>query len=203
MAALYPAPGFLSFLEQGEPLYVISRSSGLTMPIRDTKTEYHPSTGEVVKVHPAISLQFSLGGGAPDWAKDAVQSLPGFGSGLGHNEDPFSRVGVLDTDDEAKNQGWSREDKEFVEQALLKAPSNGVEYVICEAPKIGKPWATYDEFVGEDAVAKIVYTIDLVGASVFDTLRYEKESLHRAEVIDALEALLEKDAEDVVGVISA
>lgn len=183
-------------------MYVISRSAGLTMPLRDTKTDY-AQNGAAIKVYPAISVQFQHGGGAPDWAKEAVRKLPGFGQGLGENEDPFTRVGVLDTDSEAINQNWSPEDKEFVEQALIRAASNGVEYVICAAPKATRPWSTYDEFVGEDAVAKIAYTIDLVGADPKGVLRYEKENLGRPEVVEMLEARIEAEAEDVVGVISA
>lgn len=183
-------------------MYLISRSAGLTMPLRDTKTEYHPQTGAVIKVHPALSVQFQHSGGAPDWAKDAVQRLPGWGNGLGHNEDPFTRVGVLDTDDEAKRQNWTPEEKEFVEQALAKAPSSGIEYVICSPPKTVKPWDKYDEFVGEDAVEKILYTVDLIGAEPKSVLRYEQENLGRQDVIEALEELAEKDAEDVIEVIS-
>lgn len=188
-------------LDKEKTLFLISRSAGLTMPLRDTSTEY-TRNGDVLKVHPAISVQFGPGGGAPDWAKDAVQKLPGWGSGLGHNEDPFSRVGVLDTDLEAINQNWSAEDKEFVENALRRAGANGVQYVICEAPRAAKPWSTYDEFVGEDAVAKILYTIELVGADPKAVLRYEQENLNRAEVVEAIEAKIEADADEVVGVIS-
>jgi hypothetical protein len=183
-------------------LYLISRSSSLTMPLRDTQTDYHPVTGAIIRVRPALSVQFQKSGGAPDWARDAVQQLAGFGNGLGHNEDPFSRVGVLDTDDEAARQGWTDEEKEFVEGALLRASSNGSEYVICSAPKIGKPWDKYDEFVGEDAVDKILYTVDLIGADAKSVLRYERENLARESVISALEERVEQDEENVAAVIS-
>lgn len=183
-------------------MYLISRSAGLTMPLRDTKTEYHPQTGAVIKVHPALSVQFQHSGGAPDWAKDAVQNLPSWGTGLGHNEDPFSRVGVLDTDDEAKRQNWTPEEKEFVERALANAASNGIEYVICSAPKVPKPWDKYDEFVGEDAVEKILYTVDLIGADPKSVMRYEQENLGRQDVIEALEQKVAEEEQDVAAVIS-
>lgn len=182
-------------------MYLISRSTGLTMPLRDTKTEYAPN-GAIVKVNPALSVQFAYGGGAPDWARDAVSQLPGWGTGLGHEEDPFTRLGVLDTDEEAKRQNWNAEEKAFVEEALFKAPANGIEYVICSAPKTKRPWDKYDEFTGDEAVAKILYTVDLIGADPNLVLRYEKENLDRADVVEALEDLVSKDAEDVVGVIS-
>ena len=172
------------------------------MPLRDTQTDYAPN-GAVIKVRPALSVQFSPQGSAPDWAKDAVEKLANWGVGVGLNEDPHTRVGSLDTDDEAKRQNWTPEEKEFVEQALVNAPSNGSEYVICSAPKTARPWGTYDEFVGEEAVAKILYTADLTGVDPKAVLRYERENADREDVVAALEGLIEKYEEDVVGVISA
>lgn len=184
-------------------MFLISRSAGLTMPLRDTETDYHPRTGAVIKVNRALSVQFLSAGGAPDWAKEAVRGLAGWGQGIGLEEDPFSRVGMLDTDEEAERQNWNPEEKEFVDNALLKATSNGTEYVIANAPKTAKPWDKYDEFVGEDAVEKILYTIDLIGAVPQLVLRYEKENLNREDVKAAVETLIERDNDDVVGVISA
>lgn len=182
-------------------MYVISKSPSLTMPLRDSSTDYAPN-GAVVKVNRALSIQFHRSGGAPDWAKDAVSKLPGFGKGMGHNEDPFTRVGVIDTDEEAIRQGWTPEEKAFVEQALQNAPSSGIEYVICAAPKATKPWDKYDEFVGQDAVEKILYAIEFIGADPAHVVRYEKENQNRPEVIEAVEALIEREEEDIVGVIS-
>ena len=183
-------------------MYLISRSKSLTMPLRDTKTEYHPQTGVVLKVHPALSVQFYPAAGAPDWAKEAVAKLAGFNRGLGNNEDPYSRVGALDLDEEAKRQNWTPEEKKFAEEALTNADANGVEYVICSPPKTVKPWDKYDEFVGEDAIEKILYTIDLIGAEPKAVLRYEKENANREDVIEAIQSLVEKDEEDVVQVIA-
>jgi hypothetical protein len=171
------------------------------MPLRDTTTEYAPN-GAAIKVNPALSVQFRPAAGAPDWAREAVRNLPNFGAGVGLDEDPFSRVGGLDTDEEAKHQNWTPEEKEFVENALVKGSANGVEYVVCSAPKTARPWSSYDEFVGEDAVAKILYTVDLTGAVPRDVLRYERENLDRPDVVAALEDLVEKEEENVVGVIS-
>lgn len=170
------------------------------MPLRDTKTEYHPANGQVVKVHPALAAQFQHSAGVPDWAREAVKQLPGWGNGLGHNEDPFTRCGVLDTDVEAERQGWTPEDKEFVEAALTKASSNGVEYVICSAPKAEKPWPKYDEI--EDA-EQAAWQIDQAGYDIGQVKRYEKENRNREDFIAAFDALQEKLNEDVVGVISA
>lgn len=173
------------------------------MPLRDTKPKYHPTTGAVIEVLPALSAQFHHAAGVPDWAKDAVQQLPGWGNGIGLNEDPFTRCGWLDTDEEAKRQNWSPEDKAFVEERLLNAPANGTEYVICEPPKTAKPWPKYDDVHGDEAAAQIAWQVDQLGLDPKSVKRYEQENSDRADVVAALDDLIQKDAEDVVGVISA
>ena len=183
-------------------MYLISRSANLCMPLRDTKTEYHPSTGAVLKVNPALSAQFQHAAGVPDWAKEAVQNLPSWGNGIGLNEDPFTRCGILDTDEEAKRQNWSDDEKAYVEQALRNAPSNGVEYVICEAPKTAKPWPKYDDITGDDAAAQIAWQVDQLGLDPKSVRRYEQENADRESVVNALDDLITKDEEDVIGVIT-
>jgi len=184
-------------------LYLISRSANLCMPLRETKTEYHPATGAVLKVHPALAAQFQHAAGVPDWAKDAVQQLPSWGNGIGLNEDPFTRCGVLDTDTEAERQNWSPEEKAYVEAALERASSNGVEYVICGAPKAIKPWPKYDEITGDEAAEQIAWQVDQLGIDIGSVKRYEQENANRESVFAALDRLQEQLNEDVVGVISA
>lgn len=182
-------------------MYAISRSARLTMPLRDTKTVY-TTKGDVDHVKPAISVQFEPAAGVPDWAKDAVEKLPGWGNGLGHNWDPFVHCGIFNSDEEALRQGWSDEDKAFVEERLLNASSNGVEYVVCEAPKTAKPWPKYDDITGEDRAAQIAWQVDQLGLDPKAVLRYEMENVADSKTITALEDLISKDAEDVVGVIT-
>jgi hypothetical protein len=184
-------------------LYLISRSAGLTLPIRDTKTEYNTATGVVVKVHPALSARFEPSAGVPDWAREAAKTLPNWGNGLGHNWDPYKFCGILDTDEEAKRQNWTPEDKAFVEKALLNSTDNGVQYVIAEAPKTAKPWPKYDDITGAEAAEQIAWQVDQLGLDPKSVRRYERENADREGVIAALEDLIAKDAEDVVGVISA
>ena len=183
-------------------LYAISRSANLCMPLRDTKTEYHPSTGAVLKVNPALSAQFQPSAGVPDWAKEAAGTLPNWGNGLGHGWDPYKFCGILDTDEEAKRQNWSDDEKAYVEKALRNAPSNGVEYVICEAPKTAKPWPKYDDITGDDAAAQIAWQVDQLGLDPKSVRRYEQENADRESVVNALDDLITKDEEDVVGVIT-
>lgn len=192
----------LSLFYKESFLYAISRSANLNMPLRATTTEYHPATGAVLKVHPALSAQFHHAAGVPDWAKEAVQQLPSWGNGIGLNEDPFTRCGILDTDEEAKRQNWSPEDQAYVEEALRNAPSNGAEYVICEAPKTAKPWPKYDDIQGDEAAQQIAWQVDSLGLSVGSVRRYEQENAAREDVLAALDELEAKLSEDVVGVIT-
>ena len=184
-------------------MYLISRSASLTLPLRDRKVEYHPATGEVVKVHQALSVQFQHAGYVPPYAMEAVKQLPNWGNGLGHNEDPFTRCGALDTDVEAVRQGWTPEEKQYIEAALLRGTSNGVEYVIANAPKAAKPWPKYDEIVGAEAATQIAWQVDQLGLDPKAVRQYENENAAREDVVTALEALVSQEDEDVVGVISA
>lgn len=183
-------------------MYLISRSASLTLPLRDRKVEYTPQ-GDVARVIPALSVQFQHAGYVPPYAQEAVKDLPGWGRGIGLNEDPFTRCGVLDTDAEALVQGWSDEDKSFVEQALKNATANGVEYVIADEPKAAKPWPKYDDIVGDEAAEQIAWQVDQLGLSVNAVLAYERENEDRADVIAALSELLKQQEDDVIGVISA
>ena len=184
-------------------MYAISRSANLTIPIREGKVDYHPTTGVVLRTHPALAVQFQNAVDVPSWAREAVSQLPGWGRGMGHNEDPFTRCGVLDTDVEAERKNWDAEEKAYVEAALERASSNGVEYVICGAPKAVKPWPKYDEIKGADAAEQIAWQVDQIGIPIGDVRRYEQENANREEVFAALDRLQEQLNEDVVGVISA
>lgn len=186
-------------------MYLISRSSGLTLPVRDRKNHYIQVGQEMVldRVDPAISIDFKPAGNVPPYAREAVSKLPNWGVGLGHNEDPFTRCGAVDTEVEAALQGWDAATLEFVDKALLASPSNGVEYIAIEAPKTLKPFPKYDEIVGEQAAEQIAFYVEQLGIDAGQVRQYELENEQRADVIAAMDALIEKLNEDVVEVISA
>lgn len=186
-------------------MYLISRSARLNLPIRDRQIEYHPQTGAVLRIKPAISVQFEHAGSVPDYAKEAAQKLANWGAGIGHEEDPFTRCGSLDTEVEAERQGWSAEDRALVESVLKNGPSNGVEYVIAEKARAEKPWPSYDKIDGDEADAAFLISKKVV-EDEWDprfVLTYEAENANRPLVIAALEALVAEQDADVVGVISA
>jgi hypothetical protein len=184
-------------------VYCISRSANLTLPIRDRKVHYHPVNGEIVKVDEALSVQFKHAGSVPPYAREAVQRLANWGVGLGHNEDPFSRCGAVDTEVEKVAQGWSDDEHSFVCEALRNSQSSGIEFVIVEAPPIAKPFPKYDDIVGEQAAEQIAFYADELGIDPGQIKLYEQENLDREDVIARMDALIEKQNEDIVEVISA
>lgn len=186
-------------------MYLISRSSGLTMPIRDRKNHYIQVGGEMVldRVDEAISIQFKLAGNVPPYAREAVQKLANWGVGVGHNEDPFTRCGAVDTEVEAELQGWDEETLAFVDERLRASGSNGLEFVIVEAPRTPKPFPKYDEIVGEQKAKQVAFYVEQLGIDPGQVRQYELENERDEATIDAMDALIEKQNEDVVEVISA
>lgn len=192
-------------------MYLISRSAGLTLPIRSQKTFYvqsGPNAGDVDHVVPALTAEFRPAGFVPPFAREAVSKLPNFGLGMGmyesgEREDPYTRCGALDTDLEAIAQGWSDEDKLVVEQALMRANSNGIEYIIVEAPAAAKPWPKYDDIDGPDAAEQIAFYVNQLGVDPGVVKVYELENRKREDVVAAMDREIDKQNEDVVGVISA
>lgn len=184
----------------------ISRSAGLTMPIRANKNVYTPQ-GDLLRVEPALSVQFQNAGDVPAFAREAVSGLAHWGVGLGHYEsgepeDPFTRCGILDTEIEAERQSWTPEEREIVEQALLRAQSHGTEYIAVSPPAATKPWPKYDDIVGPDAAEQIGFYSDQLGIDPTSVKNYELENLQREDVIAAMDAEIEKLSADIVGVIS-
>jgi hypothetical protein len=175
------------------------------MPIRDRKNHYIQVGTEMVldRVDPAISIEFKLAGNVPPYAREAVMKLANWGVGVGENEDPFTRCGAVDTEVEADLQGWDDATHAFVCERLRAAGSNGIEYVIVEAPKALKPFPKYDDIVGEQKAEQIAFYVEQLGIDPGSVKQYELENDKDGATIDAMDALIEKQNEDVVEVISA
>lgn len=182
-------------------MYLISRSTNLELPIRDQKIHYTPK-GDVDHVEKPLAVKFKHAGNVPPYAREAVSRLANWGVGLGEHEDPFTRCGAVDTEAEQIEQGWTDEEREVVENALMKAGSNGIEYIIVEAPATVAPWSKYDEIEGEQAADEITYYSEKLGIDPGTIRQYELENQKRPEVIAAMDRLVEKQNEDIVGVIS-
>lgn len=186
-------------------MYLISRSSGLTMPIRDRKPHYIQVGNEMVLDHvdEAVSIQFKPAGNVPPYAREAVTKLANWGVGIGFNEDPFTRCGAVDTEVEADLGGWDEATREFVDEALRRSGSNGIEFVIVDTPKTPRPFPKYDEIVGEQKAEQVAFYVEQLGLDPGQVKQYEAENDQDGATIAAMDALIEKQNEDVVEVISA
>lgn len=185
-------------------MFAISRSANLTLPIRDRKVVYHPGTTQVDRVEPAVSVYFQHSGTVPDYAREAVSKMVDWGRGIGRDEDPFERCGIVDTDDLAVREMWDEDTKAEVEEILRKG--SGSLYVIAEPDKAPKPWPNYDSLHAEDDYEAAFAISKKVAEDGYDAkavLKYEGQNQKRALVIDALELLVKESEADVLGVISA
>lgn len=180
----------------------ISRHAGLSLPIRATTPHYHPTSGVVIKVDPAVSVQFYHAGTVPEYAHEAVSKMGDWGTGIGRDENPFDWCGIFDLDEAALRNGWSPEDKALVEEILDKGA--GTLYVRADPPRIPAPWPNYDKIVGEDADVAFAVTrkVQEDGYSPSDVAAYESQGLARPLVLEAL-ASLEPAGDEVVGIVNA
>lgn len=104
-------------------------------------------------------------------------------------------LGWFDTDMAAADVGWPADRKHEYEQKMLRQ-SGPTSFVPVTPPKPTPPWPTYDALVARgrrsaaNVAERIVETIAATGVHPDAVLAYERETLNRPEVVEALEALL-------------
>jgi hypothetical protein len=161
-------------------------------PIREPENKY-TVTGILEKTIPGLDVEFAKGGAVPVYAREQVAALPQFYRGIGIDEDPYTRVAAFDSLAAQEVNGWSDEDREYVESVLLKAC--GVDFVCVDQPKLKPPWPAYDKLVAvgkrtkQMVAEKIVERVAEDGYDAGAVLAYERQELNRPEVVEALEAV--------------
>ena len=100
------------------------------------------------------------------------------------------RVGVYDTDEEARNNRWTEERRVEIEGLMKTAIGYGVDFVAVEAPKLAAPWPSYDEIKGPGAINKIKMLVTDGGYDAAYVVEYEKQNRNREPLIAELEALI-------------
>jgi hypothetical protein len=181
----------------------VSRSAGLTLPIRGTKTSYYEN-GVVKDVKPAVSVKFEHAANVPEYAKAALAAMPDFWKGVGEDEDPYSLCGIFDTRLAAEREGWDDETLAEVEAALARV--SGGSFIIAEKPPVAKPWPNYDRVRGEDDAETAYLLTRKIAEDGFDpraVREYERENARRPLVLEALDVLVAEAEADIVGVIQA
>lgn len=99
-----------------------------------------------------------------------------------------SRISGYDTEIAQQEQGWTDEEREIVEQALLKSVHLGSDHILLKATAVPVPWPNYDT---DD-----LETIKLIAtrAGLVDAVRaYERQNANRPEIF---ELFTEPEAEE-------
>lgn len=120
--------------------------------------------------------------------------------------DPSIRVSYYDTLEAQREEGWSDEFREQVEQGLLSNPFHGSEFLMVEQPELPAPWPKYDELVAhgrrtsEMVAEKIAETVRDLGLDPEEVIAYERANRNREEVVNAILGVQEEQSEGEVEV---
>lgn len=171
----------------------ISPHKGFELCLRNPRITGFTQQGDPIYDGSYLKAEFQQGGVSP-WEYDLALKSFAF-RGAYEDEDLYSRISWFDTEIAQKHYKWTDEERKFAEERLKEDQTNGLSYIIVEAPKVPAPWAKYDDL--KDA-SEIVALMDATGTEAGDVLSYERQNKNRQAVIDAVEA-----SEDEVPVAEA
>lgn len=165
----------------------ISKSQRFKKTLRKAKltlvnTELGPERQEE---SPPLIGYFQQGGATPAETRIALERFKF--KGLGYDENPATRLSVLDTDELAHAQGWTAEEKAEIEELLDNGQGEFYFRVVRERAE--KPWGNYDE----TPAAQIAATATMIGADIGAVLAYERENKNRKSVLEELEKAAESE----------
>lgn len=109
----------------------------------------------------------------------------------GRDIDPSYRIGVIDTEVLALQNGWSEEEHQLVIDRLREGV--GQDYVEFLREPMTAPWSNYDALEDSDRIVELALATD---ADLRLVAEYEAEHRNRPEVLQALREAGE--TEDVV-----
>lgn len=101
---------------------------------------------------------------------------------------PDYRIGVYDTTRQQETNQWTDELRLKVEQRLLDEQKSG-DVIALPKTTVPAPWPAYDSFQG--TVRQLLKKLDEDGHDPHDVLTYERASLNRQAVIDALQSSID------------
>ena len=163
-----------------------SPHANMCFNVRPPLVKYHPTTGVVIGESPALRAEFGQLGDEFPITNPEDGSIEMVANISGH---------FFDSDVAAQINEWSQDEKESVEALLLmkcRTVPAFIQQVVKEHVPAPKPWATYDD-LSIEAILEVAIATRLLP----ETLRYERENLQRAELIEALEdrMLADEDAD--------
>ena len=168
----------------------LSRYAGYVRLVAEPVFHLDPRTGIREQIKPALNADFrdaSVAGSMLDDEGTTRHAVRG---------------GSFDTDEAAVRLGWSEEDKERVEQVLLKEASTPGfnDYRLWTAPVPVAPFPSYD-----DSPAGTVVQVAVAAGLVREALEYEQATKARQTVLDGLRKALpvEFEAHEVEEALTA
>lgn len=101
---------------------------------------------------------------------------------------PDYRIGVYDTTVQQEQNQWTDEMRQKVEKTLLDLQKTE-DVLALPKTTVPAPWPAYDSFQG--TVRQLLKKLDEDGHDPHDVLTYERASLNRQAVIDALQSRID------------
>jgi len=180
----------------------ISKYAKYMLNVRNPIVE-HYATGQSKEIQRALIAKFDIMVPTADERALARQrfSFNGFAQeqDLVTIVEPDARISGYDSVLTQREEGWSDEERELVEQALLaEARRLPEDLVVVETEPLSPPWPTYDSYKGN--AKQLVRKVEEDGYDFADVLAYEQENLNRPEVVDLLQEVISGEGM-LVGVV--
>src|SRR5262245_51711335 len=159
--------------------------------VRSEAVNYHPATGVEISRIPALTANFGTHRGEfemPDYLTGGVHQGAVI---MGH---------FFDSEAAQAENGWTDEERESVEAAILKIAQRE-PYLVApiedHVPAVEKPWPSYDEQTAKEIVA-----VATSAGLIPEAIRYENENKQRSTLIAELEQLAARQPEPEVAEIT-
>ncbi|HSE43807.1 MAG TPA: hypothetical protein VLA89_00605 [Gemmatimonadales bacterium] len=182
-------------------LFMSERQKVLT--VRNQEEKFSQATGKKIGTQRRVFAEFRKGG-VPPWALETAEKT--FRMAGKPPEIPTHMwLATYDSEIDKRQRRWTDEEHELILEALRAKP--GV--VEIAMPVVDPPYAKYDQHrktqgkrTLEHVLADIKNTFEVAGFSVEQALRYERDNLADAKVIEFLESLAteEEEAEPLMAV---
>ncbi len=158
-----------------------SKASAFQVVVQGQDPIRHPSTGDIIGHKKELVAEFAMHGKEID--------VPGPDGSIIKAADIHGHF--FDSAMQAEEKGWTDEERERVEEAVLYHCKRQPGQVwLIEEQKLAQPWPTYDE-THHKSIPQVAQTVGMVA----EALAYEKQNKDRAEVVQRLSELLAVDAE--------
>lgn len=102
---------------------------------------------------------------------------------------PEYRIGAFDSLEAQRDLSWTDETRIEVEQTLLRNAEATDNMLVIPTTLVSPPWPRYDDYLGD--VETLMRRLVEDGHDLSEVLAYERANQNRAEIVDALESLLD------------